>query len=188
MLEINAETPVPGPGQVQNTFDADPSVSAFINILKQGQSEVINGNLLTLPVGGGLLYVQPVFVQSSGSTKLPTLQKVLVAFGNQVAFEHAPGCARQAVRRRLGRERRRRRRHPVGDAEPGCDRRLGSGSGATGGGTGTSVEFQAALKDAQQAMLDRQSALTQGDWTKYGEADARLTAALQKLIQLEGQG
>jgi hypothetical protein len=37
-------------------------------------------------------------------------------------------------------------------------------------------------------MMDRQSALTQGDWTKYGEADARLTAALQKLIQLEGQG
>ncbi len=41
---------------------------------------------------------------------------------------------------------------------------------------------------AQQAMMDRQAALTQGDWTKYGEADARLTAALQKLLQLEGQG
>jgi hypothetical protein len=37
-------------------------------------------------------------------------------------------------------------------------------------------------------MMDRQSALTQGDWAKYGEADARRTAALQKLIQLEGQG
>ncbi|MFX9142707.1 hypothetical protein ABTN58_19725, partial [Acinetobacter baumannii] len=57
MLVINASTPVPGPGQVQNTFSADPAVSSFINLLKQGQSQVLNGNLLTLPVGGGLLYV-----------------------------------------------------------------------------------------------------------------------------------
>ncbi|GLJ64060.1 hypothetical protein GCM10017578_09480 [Microbacterium laevaniformans] len=189
MLEINAETPVPGPGQVQNTFDADPSVSAFINILKQGQSEVINGNLLTLPVGGGLLYVQPVFVQSSGSTKLPTLQKVLVAFGNQVAFE---STLQDALDKLFGGDSG----ASAGDGDvtpsatpsPAPTDGSGSGSGATGGGTGTSVEFQAALKDAQQAMMDRQSALTQGDWAKYGEADARLTAALQKLIQLEGQG
>lgn len=189
MLEINAETPVPGPGQVQNTFDADPSVSAFINILKQGQSEVINGNLLTLPVGGGLLYVQPVFVQSSGSTKLPTLQKVLVAFGNQVAFE---STLQDALDKLFGGDSGASAGDgdvtPTGTPSPSPTDGSGSGSGSTGGGTGTSVEFQAALKDAQQAMMDRQAALTQGDWTKYGEADARLTAALQKLIQLEGQG
>ncbi|UUT35506.1 UPF0182 family membrane protein [Microbacterium elymi] len=93
MLEISADTPVPGPGQVQNNFDAQPAVSSFINLLKQGQSQVLPGNLLTLPVGGGLLYVQPVFVQSSGQTKLPTLQKVLVAFGDKVAFENTLGEA-----------------------------------------------------------------------------------------------
>ena len=55
MLVVSADTTVPGPGQVQNTFDADPVVSSQINLLRQGQSEVLNGNLLTLPVGGGLL-------------------------------------------------------------------------------------------------------------------------------------
>ena len=34
-------------------------------------------NLLTLPVGGGLLYVQPVYVQSSSGTQYPLLRKVL---------------------------------------------------------------------------------------------------------------
>ena len=87
MLVVDADTTIPGPGQVQNTFNADPIISSQINLLKQGQSEVLNGNLLTLPVGGGLLYVQPVFVQASSGTQLPQLQKVLVAFGNEVAFE-----------------------------------------------------------------------------------------------------
>ena len=70
---------------------------------------------------------------------------------------------------------------PTGSAEPGD-------GGATdgGSGTGTDVAFQAALQEAQQAMLDRQAALTAGDWTKYGEADARLTAAVEKLLQLSG--
>jgi uncharacterized membrane protein (UPF0182 family) len=124
MLEINAETPVPGPGQVQNTFDADPSVSAFINILKQGQSEVINGNLLTLPVGGGLLYVQPVFVQSSGSTKLRPCRRCW-----SPSATRSPSSTLQDALDKLfggdsGASRRRRRRHPVRDAEPGSDRRL----------------------------------------------------------------
>ena len=56
-------------------------------MLARGDSEVIRGNLLTLPVGGGLLYVQPVYVKSTGETSYPLLRKVLVAFGDQIAFE-----------------------------------------------------------------------------------------------------
>lgn len=46
--------------------------------------------------------------------------------------------------------------------------------------------MQAALKDAQQAMIDRDAALKAGDLTKFAEADARLTAAVQKLLALNG--
>ncbi|MFE7845247.1 UPF0182 family protein [Microbacterium sp. NPDC057407] len=185
MLVIDADTPVPGPGQVQNTFNADTQVSSQINLLKQGQSEVLNGNLLTLPVGGGLLYVQPVFVQSSGATKLPTLQKVLVSFGNDIAFEDTLNEA--------------------------LDSLFGGDSGAnagdddvepTPGPTPTpeptepsepsepeapSSEYQAALQDAQEAMLARDAALQAGDLTAFAEADEALTAAVEKLIELGAQ-
>ncbi|MFX8500582.1 hypothetical protein ABTL68_19225, partial [Acinetobacter baumannii] len=43
-------------------------------------------------------------------------------------------------------------------------------SPSASGGTGSSTAYQAALQEAKQAMLDRQSALQAGDWTKYGEA------------------
>ncbi len=186
MLVIDADTTVPGPGQVQNTFNSDPQISAQINLLKQGQSEVQNGNLLTLPVGGGLLYVQPVFVQSSTGTKLPKLQKVLVSFGDDIAFEDT-----------------------LNDA---LDTLFGGDSGAEAGDTDVTPTpgatpapeptpaptepaqptepadaYQAALQEAQQAMLDRQTALEAGDWAAYGEADARLTAAVEKLIELGEQ-
>lgn len=185
MLVIDADTTVPGPGQVQNTFNSDPLVSSQINLLKQGQSEVLNGNLLTLPVGGGLLYVQPVFVQSSAGTKLPKLQKVLVSFGDDIAFEDT---LNEALDTLFG-----------GDsgADAG-DTDVQPTPGATPGATPAPTpapteptdpaeptdEYQAALQEAQQAMLDRQAALEAGDWAAYGAADERLTAAVDRLIEL----
>jgi uncharacterized membrane protein (UPF0182 family) len=187
MLVINASTPVPGPGQVQNTFSADPAVSSFINLLKQGQSQVLNGNLLTLPVGGGLLYVQPVFVQSSGATKLPTLQKVLVAFGSQVAFEDTLTAALDSL---FGGNSGAAAGDNGVTASPvptGTPSATPTPSPSASGGTGSSTAYQAALQEAKQAMLDRQAALQAGDWTKYGEADARLTQAINTLLQLSSQ-
>ncbi len=182
MLVIDSSTTVPGPGQVQNTFDSDTNVSSQINILKQGQSQVLNGNLLTLPVGGGLLYVQPVFVQSSGDTKLPQLRRVLVAFGNKIAFENTLSEALDSL---FG-----------GDSGANTGDETvtptDQGSGTTGGtGGGTTVptgDYAAALQEARDALNARQAALTSGDLAAFATQDARLTAAVQRLLDLETNG
>lgn len=61
---------------MNNNFTSDPPVvSNELNILGRGDSKVVRGNLLTLPVGGGLLYVQPVYVQAASGTTFPLLQR-----------------------------------------------------------------------------------------------------------------
>ena len=86
MLELPSDTVVSGPGQVQNNFNTNAAQNT-LRLLNQGGSKVESGNLLTLPVGGGLLYVQPVYVKSTGETSYPLLREVLVAFGNKVEFQ-----------------------------------------------------------------------------------------------------
>lgn len=86
LQELPQSSNVPGPGQAQNNFDANAEVSRELNLLESGSTSVDRGNLLTLPLGGGLVYVEPVYVKSSGATSYPMLQKVLVAFGDQVGF------------------------------------------------------------------------------------------------------
>jgi uncharacterized membrane protein (UPF0182 family) len=86
LLQLPQSATVSGPGQVQNLFNSDATVQETLRLLRDGGSEVINGNLLTLPMGGGLLYVQPVYVQSATGTRFPSLQKVLVSFGDKVGF------------------------------------------------------------------------------------------------------
>ncbi|MDO4791912.1 MAG: UPF0182 family protein [Buchananella hordeovulneris] len=86
VLELPRDLTVPGPGQVKNIFDSTSRVSTELNLLAQNSSQVVRGNLLTLPVGGGLLYVQPIYVQSAQGTQYPLLRSVLVAFGEKVGF------------------------------------------------------------------------------------------------------
>ena len=173
LLTLPASTIVPGPGQVQNAFSTDAEVGRLLNILRQGSTQVLNGNLLTLPVGGGLLYVQPVYIKSTGETSFPLLKKVLVAFGDKIAFEDTLNGA--------------------------LDSLFGGNSGASAGdgsaidvptepGTpntpaiSNAAKLKQALQAARNAMIAKDSAMAKGDWAAYGKADAALKAALEAAL------
>jgi hypothetical protein len=187
MLEIDTDTTVPGPGQVQNTYNSDTAVVPQLNLLQQGESEVIYGNLLTLPVGGGLLYVQPVYVQSSEGTQLPRLQKVLVAFGDRVAFEDT---LTEALDTLFGGDSGATggddQVEPTDPEEPGTDEPVEGETPTEPEAPSTPTGDEAeALAAAQQALLDRDAALKAGDLEAFAEADKRLTAAVNKLLELD---
>ena len=168
LLNLPRETVVPGPGQVQNNFNADSNVSSLLNILRQGSTRVLNGNLLTLPVGGGLLYVQPVYIESTGETSYPLLQKILVAFGDQIAFEDT---LEEALDQLFGGDSG----AVTGDgdiAEPDNSQSADSGN----------VALDAALNAAAAALADKEAALRAGDWEAFGEADQRLALAIEDAL------
>lgn len=185
LLEIDTNSTVPGPGQVQNTFDSDTEIANKLNVLTLGKSDVKYGNLLTLPVGGGLLYVQPVFVQSSEGTKLPNLRKVLVAFGDRVAFEDTLTEALDVL---FG-----------GDAgasggdddveptDPGTPADPDAPADPDQGGTAPTGETLTALEEARAALEAREVALKSGDLERFAAEDKKLTAAIEKLLALEDQ-
>jgi uncharacterized membrane protein (UPF0182 family) len=178
---------------VQNSFTTDSEVSRLLNILRQGESQVISGNLLTLPVGGGLLYVQPVYVKASSGTSFPILQKVLVAFGDQIAFEDTLDAALDALfggnsGASAGDGGTTPTTEDPVDGETGDDtgsEDTGDATGGTGGSTGGAVSLDDALRDMQQAIRDRDQAMQDGDWTAFGEADARLRTALEEALAAE---
>ncbi|WP_116244013.1 UPF0182 family protein [Nocardiopsis sp. FIRDI 009] len=88
LLELPRSTVNFGPGQMQNAFDSDAAVREVLLPLEQSNAEVTRGNLLTLPFAGGLLYVEPLYVQAGGggAASFPLLQQVMVGFGEDVAI------------------------------------------------------------------------------------------------------
>ncbi len=75
-----------GPAQIEARIDQNPGISQQITLWDQSGSEVIRGNLLMIPVGDSFLYVEPIYLQAE-SSRLPELQRVVVANGNQIAME-----------------------------------------------------------------------------------------------------
>lgn len=183
LLEIDTNTTVPGPGQVQNTFDSDTEIANKLNVLTLGKSDVRYGNLLTLPVGGGLLYVQPVFVQSSEGTKLPNLRKVLVAFGDRVAFEDTLTEALDVLfggdAGAAGGD------DDVEPTDPGTPADPDAPTEPDQGSTPPAGETLTALEEARAALSAREAALKSGDLERFAAEDKKLTAAIEKLLALE---
>jgi uncharacterized membrane protein (UPF0182 family) len=175
VLQLPRSTNISGPSQVASNFEAKPQVAQALSLLRQGGSDVVLGNLLTLPVGGGLLYVQPVYVKATAnSASYPLLQKVLVSFGDKIGFDDTLKGALDSV---FG-----------GNSGTGVS--VGSATGTTPGTpTGTvSESLKAALASAQAAINDSQKALQVGDFAAYGKAQARLKAAIANAIVAQAKG
>lgn len=190
LLQLRRDITVPGPGQVQNNFNSDPTVSQSLNLLRQGDSDVINGNLLTLPLGGGLLYVQPVYVQSSSGTQFPLLQKVLVAFGDQIGFaDTLDEALDQVFGGDSGVDAGDAEVSPDTGTEPdtGIDSGTDAEPGTDGVDTGAQARLAAALADAKAAIEASSVALAAGDWVAYGEAQARLSSAVEAALAAEAE-
>ena len=167
VLQLPRSTNIAGPSQVASNFEAKPEVANALSLLRQGGSDVVLGNLLTLPVGNGLLYVQPVYVKATGNASAyPLLQKVLVSFGDVIGFDSSVKGA--------------------------LDQVFGGNSGTTSATTVTttsngSADLASALQSAKQAIADGQAALAKGDFAAYGRAQDRLKAAIAAALAAQSR-
>jgi uncharacterized membrane protein (UPF0182 family) len=86
VLKLPAATQTDGPVQVQTKFDTDSQFTSQRTLFNNSAVTTTFGNLLTLPVAGGLLYVEPLYIQRKDANAFPQFAKVLVYFGGKVGF------------------------------------------------------------------------------------------------------
>jgi hypothetical protein len=77
---------VDGPAQVEARIDNDQDISAWFTLRCTEGSSCIRGNLLVIPVGNGIIYAEPVYLQAEGIS-FPELKKVILATGDRVVME-----------------------------------------------------------------------------------------------------
>ncbi|WP_221492543.1 UPF0182 family membrane protein [Streptomyces griseoloalbus] len=164
VLKLPTSTTAAGPKQIQSQFNSEQDIAESIRLLRGGDSEVEYGNLLAVPLDGGLLYVEPVYVRGGG-LKYPLLRKVLVTYGGQTAFEDT---LEQALDKIFGGE------GAATEPPPGED------EGTQPPPPSDNPTVQEALNDAQDAFEAGQEALKKNDWEAYGKAQKDLEDALRR--------
>nr|WP_142258069.1 UPF0182 family protein [Thermopolyspora flexuosa] len=163
ILQLPAGSPIQGPVQVQTNFKA--AIANDPTFQRSGSTEPIFGNLLTLPYRGGLLYVQPIYVQVKDAVKqYPVLTRVMVMFGSgQVGHGRTLEEALQQV---FGRSDAQGERSESETREETATERTAVADAAD--------KVKKAYEDAQEAFKA-------GDWAKYGEAQKALSEAIKEM-------
>ncbi|TWP35307.1 UPF0182 family protein [Leekyejoonella antrihumi] len=192
VLEMPRSTTVKGPGQFQNDINSSNAKSSsfpqtlaqFLTLNSQSGARIEYGNLLTLPVGGGLLYVEPIYVKANGATSFPLERAVVVEFGNKLAWGATlDGALDDLFGGNSGASAGDAGVTPKGGSSPTPSPSPSSGKSSS---KGTSAELDQALADVEKYYQDGQAALKKGDWTAYGRAQAELQKAIEGAVKLEG--
>jgi len=170
LLELPREGRIPGPGQAQQNMANDTEARSRITLLGQGSTQVVYGNLLSLPYGGGLLYVQPVYLKSSNvANPYPLMKLVLVSYGTTVAYGDTLDIAIQNLVKKAG--------TPTTGQPPPPDQGQQNPPPST---TVVSSDLLAAAAKVDAAITKVQAAQAAGDFAAYGAALAELQTAMKE--------
>jgi uncharacterized membrane protein (UPF0182 family) len=151
-----------GPAQIQARINQDSTISAQFTLWSAAGSSVVRGNLLVLPMGDSILYVEPIFLQSTQSS-FPEFKRVILAVQNRLAFADT---VQQGISQLLGEA-----------SVPPPD---------NGGGGALPSDVASLVADAQRLYNAAQAALTAGDLGTYQARINDLAKVITRLGQLVG--
>jgi uncharacterized membrane protein (UPF0182 family) len=156
-----------GPAQIEALIDQNPEISAQLSLWSQRGSEVIRGDLLVIPAGKGLLYVQPLYLKAERGD-LPELKRVILSTGGRVAMAETFD---EALTRVLGAPAAKK---PAARQAPGTAVQAPSAPG-------TQEDLKSLARQARERWEAALSAQKAGDWARYGEEIKKLEAILDRM-------
>lgn len=156
-----------GPMQVEASIDQDAIISQQITLWDQHGSTVIRGNLITVPLAGKLLYVEPLFLQADQSS-LPEMQRVIVFYEGKSVMQTTLG---DALNQLFGLSGATQTVTPAQPAVPG----------------GPAMGMQDLVRQANELYASAQNSLKAGDWAGYGKAINDLGQVLQQMVSPTGK-
>jgi uncharacterized membrane protein (UPF0182 family) len=187
VLEVPTQSNIQGPSQVANVFKSNSTISKDISLLNSGQSEVLHGNLLTLPLGDSFLYVEPLYVQATTGSSFPTLQRVLVTYGDKIGYGATLSDALKDITsgRVAGTSLQVGQTTGNGPSSPsGTPTSTPTGSGTPSGSSSSAppASVNAILAELDQAVTARNAAYDTHDPTKIAQAEANVQTLVDQLL------
>jgi hypothetical protein len=177
VLTLPTDTQTQGPVQMQNQFDSTPKFTDSRTLFNNTAVKTLFGNLLNLPLLGGLLYVEPIYILPGGSNSYPQFASVLTGFNGRVGYGTSLNASLQDLFGSGG---------STSTTPPG-----GNGSTSTTPPSPTTTTppsstapptaaMAKAVSDISKALQELQAAQKSGDYTAIGQAYTDLGAAISE--------
>lgn len=167
-----------GPPQIEALIDQNTTISSQLSLWSQRGSDVIRGDLLVIPIGKSLLYVQPLYMKADRSD-LPELKRIILSTGGRVAWGETFD---RALAELMG-------------SRTGAKAPRPSESGEKSGSAGppetprqpteaSSASLRELAKEARRHYDAAESAARGGKWADYGSELKKLEEVLSRIEAL----
>jgi hypothetical protein len=157
-----------GPALAESEIQQNSTVSSDITLLDQHGSSVLLGNILMVPVGNAIIYVRPLYVEST-SNPLPELNDVITVLGQNVQIQSTVSASLAALLKAP--------LPPTGTP--------GSSSSSASLAAATQAEVKALLVEAQGDYSAAQAALTNGGSTALSQYQTEIDAMEQVIDEAD---
>lgn len=159
-----------GPMQIESRIDQNSEVSEQMTLWSQKGSNVYRGNLMVIPIGNSMLYVEPIYLQAEQS-QIPELRRVIVIYGDTVVMESTLEIALQKIFGQDGQITAPQDKEPDDTTAPEVKDTLND-----------------IARQAQSYFDKAQNALKSGDWSAFGENLKQVGKSLDQLVgRTEGE-
>ncbi|MEU5940742.1 UPF0182 family protein [Micromonospora sp. NPDC047548] len=187
VLELPDQTRVSGPVQVHQQMTNNANIRQQLNLLSSNQAQVQYGNLLSLPFGDGMLYVEPVYVKSNQQDAYPLLQKVLLSYGDGGSYVVLADNLTDGIKQLVDQGKRAGQGTPPPSTGGTNPPPTGGPSPPPTGGPNPPLtdELAAAADRVQTAIAEVKAAQTSGDFERYGRALKALDEAMTAFQQAQ---
>ncbi len=171
---------VDGPLQIEARIDQDPQLSGQFSLWNQQGSRVRRGNLLVIPMGRSLLYVEPIYLQAAQSP-MPELRLVVLATQERLVFG---ANFQEAITKLFGEQQPKDgQQPPKPEQTAGQQPKQPEGQQPTQPQTGTvSAGAQQLIDRAAADLSDYQRLMSEG---KFAEAGQKLESLKRNLEELK---
>jgi len=168
VLTLPTGSTIQGPEQIFTRFNSEPVISKDVTLLNTGGSTVVHGNLLSLPIGATFLYVEPLYVQGSGTNTFPLLRRVLVAYGDKIGYGETLSSALQNLTQSVVGEGI----NNIGSTSPTSTPPSAPAPSATPAPSAVPRDLTAIVTQLDAAIVRLQDAYKRGDLPAIGQAQA----------------
>jgi uncharacterized protein len=177
-VEVPATTNTPGPGQAYTNLVSDPQISQKTQSFRLGDAQPRYGNVVSVPLSGGIMYVIPVYATRTGATESAsylTLRYVMVSYGNKRGIGDTLVGAIDDMANST-------------EAPPSTGNQGGpSGNGnppPKGGGTKDAAKARALLAKAQEDFAAADRAFAAGQFARYVRLNHQARVEVAKALNL----
>jgi uncharacterized membrane protein (UPF0182 family) len=165
------ERTIYGPAQMERLLGQVSEIRTQLRLWDQPGSQVVWGHLLVIPIEQSLLYVKPVYLQTTGGgeRRIPELKKVIVAYGDQRVMADT---LEQGLQRIFG----------TGAAQA-LPARTDSSAVAPSAAKPPQTDLRTLVNQLAQAIRAAETAQREGNWAEYGRQLERVKTLVQQLQQ-----